>query len=645
MSKSHKNLPTSYGATNASVSQSNASGSKGGEKWKPYRKLKVLDIENASFGSNKYSNQYEQVIYILNKLESKAAMTGLLKETCSQIKKLAETIKVEIPKYREMLTGERLEDEGEDLDETLAEINEENEGQKTRKKTLGDGVQVDKNFVIKLFPLMESILYTLFRHIQLIILGEDDPIQVTVMMILAGIDVLPKIFTDLKTLVSPLEEIEFWESKHQANISEKAVKADKKEIVELLVKTLTDMKESGKHEELGIADDVDQLLEAITQNQEEAKKPAEILEEERIKELLSTLRNPIADSVDQYLCSLDPKLLILDEGEDRDDFGIVKKGSAMIDGGLSHVLSKFVDFRSNLLATSRRELQTELEKLATLSDENLTNFIGTCYKDNDLVLVWEYQKTILFDLLFEQDGESIQPIYFRSAKSGGKEFNNERLMKYARDIASGLEYLHRNGVVHQNLTTKSIFICNDFETAKIGDFCFVDGRREVRRKRIDNLTEERDSVEFTITYRAPETINRSKTHEIPISVFASDMYSFGVILFELLDQVKAYEGLTFNNFFKRLYAKIPRRPNLSNDNLTKVPKLVKDILNRCWQQKPELRPTASAVLNELNFQLTDTSAEEGEEEPIEEGEGDENANRKRDPSFVAWLSKVFEKEE
>ena len=95
--------------------------------------------------------------------------------------------------------------------------------------------------------------------------------------------------------------------------------------------------------------------------------------------------------------------------------------------------------------------------------------------------------------------------------------------------------------------------------------------------------------------------------------------------------------MTFDNFFKRLYAKAPRRPNLSQENHVLVPKLIRNILNRCWQQKPELRPTAIAVLNELNFQLTEPEEAEGEEEG--------NQGRERDEEFVTWLPKVYNREE
>lgn len=614
-----KTLATSKVGT-ASVSQSQGTGTKA-SKWTPYKKMKVITIDSAAnFGTREFINQYQQIIFILNKLESRSTITVLLKETCNQIRKLAETMKNELPKYREMLTGQELKQEGND-DEDL-ENDEENNGIQPRKKTAGDGVTVDKDFVIKMFPLLESILYTIHRRLTLITIGTEDPPETTLMMILTGVDLLPLIFSDLKSLVSPLEEIEFWDSKYEANISEKAVKADKKEIIELLEDTLTKLKESGEGETIGIADDIDDILSSIENGQDEAIISSEILDS--LKEKLDKIVHTIADHCDKTMSELEEGNLLLEDNDvpEYDDFGEVRKGSCVVDGKLQYVLTKFIGFRNKLGPITRRELQTELEMLRKLSDENLTEFLGTCYKEQHLILIWEEHKYSLEDVLFEHRG---------AVKVDKKtmRLTNDKLMGYACDILTALEYLHQNGVVHQNLTARSVFFGKNLKVAKVGNFCFVDGRREIRKKARENETTEQNVIDFAISYRAPETLRSLKTAELSISVFASDIYSFGVLLFELFEMKKAYENLTFDNFLKRLFAKVPRRPNLCAFNLEKLPNVLKDILTRCWQQNPELRPHASAVLEKIKFQLADE-----EEENNEEGEV-------RDPAMAEWLGEFF----
>lgn len=49
------------------------------------------------------------------------------------------------------------------------------------------------------------------------------------------------------------------------------------------------------------------------------------------------------------------------------------------------------------------------------------------------------------------------------------DLDTNKLLKFARDIASGMEYLARNHIVHRDLAARNVLVDND-DCVKISDF-------------------------------------------------------------------------------------------------------------------------------------------------------------------------------
>ena len=100
------------------------------------------------------------------------------------------------------------------------------------------------------------------------------------------------------------------------------------------------------------------------------------------------------------------------------------------------------------------------------------------------------------------------------------------LARLVAQVASGIAYLHANGVMHRDIKTANVLL-DDACHAKVGDFGLSTrfGRAE--------LTAERG------TYRqmAPEIVLRKPYNH------KCDVYSYGVLLWETLHQQEPFAGL------------------------------------------------------------------------------------------------------
>jgi len=108
---------------------------------------------------------------------------------------------------------------------------------------------------------------------------------------------------------------------------------------------------------------------------------------------------------------------------------------------------------------------------------------------------------------------------------------DERL-KLSRQVCSAVQYAHQNLIVHRDLKPKNILICRD-GTPKLLDFGI--GKiltPDVETEEIGTATQ---FGMMTPAYASPEQVRGKRIGT------ASDIYSLGVILYELLTGEKAYK--------------------------------------------------------------------------------------------------------
>uniref|UniRef100_A0A3Q3X3Q7 RAF proto-oncogene serine/threonine-protein kinase n=1 Tax=Mola mola TaxID=94237 RepID=A0A3Q3X3Q7_MOLML len=99
-----------------------------------------------------------------------------------------------------------------------------------------------------------------------------------------------------------------------------------------------------------------------------------------------------------------------------------------------------------------------------------------------------------------------------------------QLIEIARQTAQGMDYLHAKNIIHRDMKSNNIFL-HEGLTVKIGDF----GLATVKSRWSGSHQVEQPSG--SILWMAPEVIRMQDNN--PYS-FQSDVYSYGIVLFELM---------------------------------------------------------------------------------------------------------------
>jgi serine/threonine protein kinase len=168
-------------------------------------------------------------------------------------------------------------------------------------------------------------------------------------------------------------------------------------------------------------------------------------------------------------------------------------------------------------------LQTELAVLSQLRHPRILTLMGVCrdlnMMDGTVALIMELmERGSLYSILHENSSSSYAPS------------NTIERLRLALDIADGMRFLHKSGVVHRDLKSANVLVGSDGR-AKIADF----GLSSYHQQAQTLVT----NVISTPAYSSPEVIRGEGA-----ITSSADVFSFGVILWELLTGLSPWEGKT-----------------------------------------------------------------------------------------------------
>jgi formylglycine-generating enzyme required for sulfatase activity/predicted Ser/Thr protein kinase len=150
-----------------------------------------------------------------------------------------------------------------------------------------------------------------------------------------------------------------------------------------------------------------------------------------------------------------------------------------------------------------------------------------------------------------QDGVSFLTMHYLQGRPLSDYTNRPQppreAVKIVAKLAQALEYAHGEGVVHRDLTPSNIMMC-----AGVGPVVLDFGLAKQLRQTDQKLTQT-GAVRGTPAYMSPEQVKSEGERIGP----ASDIYSLGVILWELLAGQQLFQGKLGEVFGNILYAEPP----------------------------------------------------------------------------------------
>ena len=155
-------------------------------------------------------------------------------------------------------------------------------------------------------------------------------------------------------------------------------------------------------------------------------------------------------------------------------------------------------------------------------------------------------------------------------------FDLDQIEHIAESVANALFHLHKKKLVHGNIKPNNILFNNNNEI-KVSDF----GLHTIK-----NSADSKGEA-AKIRWRPPESFRRNHTKEA-----AMDVYSFGMILWQLFAMKIPYDGMSEESEVIRLL----NRPYPIQEEIPKnCPPVWANLIQKCWNLDPKQRPTMKQV--------------------------------------------------
>jgi len=159
-------------------------------------------------------------------------------------------------------------------------------------------------------------------------------------------------------------------------------------------------------------------------------------------------------------------------------------------------------------------------------------------------------------------------------------------LQYAQQIAEGLHQAHQLGVVHRDLKPENILV-DDSGHLALADF----GLARATDSKTITVT---GTVMGTPAYLSPDALKGEKAHP------AADMYSFGVILFELLEGHVPFVDREIMTLFQAHLSRKP--PELDGSYPDELRSLVAQLLSKEAQARPSAQEALQILTRCLQLQ-------------------------------------------
>ena len=210
------------------------------------------------------------------------------------------------------------------------------------------------------------------------------------------------------------------------------------------------------------------------------------------------------------------------------------------------------------------ELLREPRLLASVSHPNIVAITTAEKQDNLFFIVMEYVQ-----------GETLENLI---ATEGALEIN--RALDFTCQICNAVDHAHRQGVIHRDLRPANVLV-SDNDVLKVADF---------GTSRFLEIAAHGTTVIGSPPYMAPEQFHGK-------AVFASDLYSLGVTMYQMLTGTLPYDTPAPSDLDRLMSGELVTAPRVRNPA---IPKAISDIVLRAMAPDVTNRyQRASDLLDDL----------------------------------------------
>jgi serine/threonine-protein kinase len=191
------------------------------------------------------------------------------------------------------------------------------------------------------------------------------------------------------------------------------------------------------------------------------------------------------------------------------------------------------------------ELLREPRLLATLNHPNIVRVLTAEKQDNVFFIVMEFVS-----------GQTLESII---TSQGALDLSIA--LDYTCQICNAVDHAHKNGVLHRDLRPSNVLVSDHAGLVKVADF---------GTSRFLEIAAHGTTVIGSPPYMAPEQFQGK-------SVFASDLYSIGVTMFQMLTGDLPYDTPTPGDLERLMRGELLVAPRTRNP---RIPKAINDVVLR-----------------------------------------------------------------
>ncbi|XP_010766222.1 mixed lineage kinase domain-like protein, partial [Notothenia coriiceps] len=241
------------------------------------------------------------------------------------------------------------------------------------------------------------------------------------------------------------------------------------------------------------------------------------------------------------------------------------------------VIKRYTDPATTSISEVKRGFKKDVKTMKVFQSPNILRMYGICIEDETgpkphFLIIMEYcEKGSLREVL-----------------DSGCTLSWNQKARMCRDAALGLYRLHQSeekGKVHGCINSSN-FLVDDGYRVKLGGFEFSQTETSLRKPT-------RGGVNRSFTYSSPELLEHINSYNKECEV-----YSFGIVLWEVATGRKPFDGLTVKEVHQKVFVEKYQEP------LDDCPKELELLIDACRAYDPFQRPSAGVLADKLKTWAT-----------------------------------------